>query len=190
MNPLLLPEHNGKKPFAENDLRFRGENDSTRYGPFLEQALNAWMHGESLTKPVRTWFPFIMPKPAIPSTTVKQAIKEYEDKRDTAFKTIPTGLSFPATAENLKKNGFAWIGGKPVCTGNSFYWMYMGELIEKPLPASISPRDRIALLDALWSLRPESSEEQPSDYSPEKPILEKTVFLAVRGCGLTRIRFS
>ena len=65
-------------------MRFEGEDKSEKYGPVLDAALNAWMHGEALEKPVPSWFPFSMPNPSVGKKFIQNHLISYENDRNNA----------------------------------------------------------------------------------------------------------
>lgn len=106
--------------FADNDLRFSGEEASARYTGPLDAALAAWMAGEDLDIPVRRWFPFAMPEPRIEGDLIDRYIATYETHRDAA-RTAPCN---PAAR-------YLWLAGEPVylaCEGEVLWWFRGGEI--------------------------------------------------------------
>ncbi len=67
--------------FADNDLRFRGEDDYGRYTAPLDALLSAWMAGDRST-PVVKAFPFPMPRPAVQADRVASYLDAYAADRD------------------------------------------------------------------------------------------------------------
>lgn len=53
--------------FGSNDLSFEGEERFSRYGAALDAALDAWMEGEELDRPVTRWFDGKVASPRIPA---------------------------------------------------------------------------------------------------------------------------
>jgi hypothetical protein len=117
--------------FAVYELRFEGESKSEKYGAPLMTALDAWMHGRALEKPVQKWFPFSMPKPSVAPDFIDKAIARYEHRRDKAFNE-----EYPVGGCAFSK--YAWIGGKPIVVrrGKATFieWTYMGEMFSMKVP--------------------------------------------------------
>ncbi len=136
-NPLVpltregLPLDSGEPVgviFAENDLAFRGEESSSRYTAPLDAALQAWMHGEGLSRSVRKWFPFPMPPPRVAPDAIDSLIAAYERRRD-AERSAPYD----------PKARYAWTGSRPVSAGpkGEYLWLHLGEEIRRSLPESL-----------------------------------------------------
>ncbi len=126
MHPSLRPL-DSCGDFADNDLRFSGEDASARYTGPLDAALAAWMSGEDLDRPVRGWFPFAMPEPRIEPDLIDGYIAAYETRRDAARK---------APCDN--KKSYLWLAGQPVYlqAEGEVLWWYRGEEIRVALAAS------------------------------------------------------
>ena len=104
----ILPQK--KTQFAKNDLHFEGEEKSEKFSAPLNAALELWMHGEKLSKPVESYFPFKMPKPSIAKDYIASLIAKYEENRDRKFHKIP---------EQGSKEKFVWLGGVPLLLDSS-----------------------------------------------------------------------
>ena len=104
----ILPQK--KTQFAKNDLHFEGEEKSEKFSAPLNAALELWMHGEKLSKPVESYFPFKMPKPSIAKDYIASLIAKYEENRDRKFRKIP---------EQGSKEKFVWLGGVPLLLDSS-----------------------------------------------------------------------
>ncbi len=111
--------------FAKNGLHFKGEEKSEKFGPGLEAALDAWMHGEEIDTPVQKWFDFETPAPTIPKNFIEKAIALYEKKRDAEF-----AAPIPHDEERV-----IWLGGEKIfvpaeksSSSGKMYWIYMGEM--------------------------------------------------------------
>lgn len=114
----IIPNDSGI--FAKNGLHFEGENKSDRYEEGLNNALNAWMHGQGFDIPVRQWFNFKMPSPSIPKNYIEQAIDRYTKRCEEAFN------------KNIENTDtLFWIAGIPVIKKNNnnckISWIYMQE---------------------------------------------------------------
>jgi len=132
--PLIPLARDGGDPetpaaFANNDLSFRGEEDSKRYSAPLEEALTAWMAGEGLSRSVRKWFPFPVPAPRVAPDTVARYIAVYERRRDAERK-----------APYDPKARYEWTASRPipVGSGGEYVWWHMGEETRRVLPASLA----------------------------------------------------
>lgn len=132
-HPELVPlgyddEGNSRKPlFAKNGLHFKGEEKSEKYGPYLEAALNCWMHGQGLNKNIARWFPFPVPQSNVPKDFIERKIENYEKNRDELWQ------------KKFDEKDSFWIGGEKIPSGKGkITWFYMGEKYEakKDSPSS------------------------------------------------------
>lgn len=166
--------------FAVYEMRFEGEAKSERYGTPLMTALDSWMHGRGLEKPVQKWFPFSMPKPSVAPDFIDRAIARYERKRDAAFnEKYPVGGSVPTsetTGGDFSK--YVWIGGKPIIVrrGKATFieWTYMGEMFSVPVPEKGATNAKTAE-NAVKSLACNG-----------ETVIPAWLFRAVRGKGLAK----
>ncbi|QQO10538.1 B12-binding domain-containing radical SAM protein [Breznakiella homolactica] len=69
------------KLFANNDLRFEGEEQYDKFTAPLDALLSAWMNGDTET-PVDRAFPFKVPAPSVPADTVTELLDAYARDRD------------------------------------------------------------------------------------------------------------
>ncbi len=113
---IITGHEENKNRFAENDLHFAGENKSAKYSDGLNAALDAWMHGQNLDTNVQRWFSFNMPHPTLPKDYIDKLIEKYEIRRDSAYKKVLT-----------EKDRLFWLGGKPVVSGETLTWFFMGQ---------------------------------------------------------------
>ena len=186
--PDLNPEFpgddakDGRKPFAEYGLHFKGENRSEKYGQPLMLALEAWMHGESLDKPVQKWFPFAMPKPSVPPDFIDRAVTKYEKSRDAAFaEKVPPEASL--------RQDYYWLGGKPfvlsAAGGKAFQlcWSYMGELLYADFPGGTKREEAQLTADFLWSMNPKNHQRE---CGCKIPAVFGKIFRQIRGRGLAK----
>ncbi|MCR4939060.1 MAG: radical SAM protein [Treponemataceae bacterium] len=165
-------------PFAVYELHFEGEEKSEKYGPPLYTALDSWMHGNGLNKPVQKWFPFAMPKPSVRSDFIDKAIEKYEHRRNKAFNE-----KYPSD-ENFSK--YLWIGNKPILVerGKKAFleWTYMGELFSAEIPPAYLEKSGSGGQEELYSIT--GCLENPEKY----PIIPEWLFRATRGKGLAKTR--
>ena len=190
LKPLGLDESE-ESIFASNDLRFAGEEKSSRYGNPLNQALAAWMHGEDLELPVGKWFPFAMPRPSVAPDLVEQAIANYEKQRNGAYRDY----------DNFCKNWkvYCWLGGRPLVVGSKdglqLTWSFMGELFYGKFPAGTkkSLAENVALW--LYNRSPgswnkdgfvEGGASEIEELSEEMKVVLKSLYKKLRGSGLCR----
>ncbi len=69
--------------FADNDLRFAGEDNYDRYTGPLDSLLAHWMQGHT-KQPVQSAFPFVMPVPSIPPNRVQELLAAYLARKEAA----------------------------------------------------------------------------------------------------------
>lgn len=164
--------------FAKNDLHYEGEEKSEKYSAPLNSALELWMHGEKLNKPVESYFPFKMPKPSIAKDYINSLIASYEEERDKAFCCLPN----PGSKEKC-----VWLGGVPLLlksqNGMQLCWSYMGEL----LYADIEKNKGNEIAGVLKKISAANFDGGNSeDFMAEKvlSVLGKKLYLELRGKGL------
>ena len=155
--------------FADNDIRFDGETNSERYTAPLDAALQSWMSGEGLDKPVRKWFPFSMPQPRIAGNLINTYIASYEKRRDNE-------RNRPCDPEAR----YYWTGSIPVSAGNALVWWHLGEEIRLELDAPILAAVRHALL-------PASDSVAVTADTAALALLPRQVFRTLRANGLCLI---
>lgn len=199
-NHSRLRPVSGGKPvenswFAHNDMRFEGEEKSEKYGPILDAALDAWMHGVELEKPVQSWFSFPMPNPSVGKKFIQNHLISYENDRNNA-KNDYSDFIKPESA-------YVWIGGKPYVsrsgTGKkseyTLQWLYMGGLISIDVDiADNTERETLnVIVENLWKMRAEvgnfcSNIVQNSDENRWKntPLMYK-LYPALRSSGIIRL---
>jgi hypothetical protein len=165
--------------FADNDLRFSGEMESERFTAPLDAALQSWMGGESLDRPVRKWFPFPMPAPRVEAGLIDRYIADYERARDHE-RNRPCD---PAAR-------YFWTASEPVSAGGGeLAWWHLGEEIRLPADAALAG----AIRSAIHAGRGGSAAGQSSGSvtveadSAELAKLTRSVFRALRHHGLVRI---
>ena len=145
-----------KSIFAKNTLHFDGEEKYQKYGLPLENALNAWMHGQKLNMKVQKWFDFPVPAPNVDSHYIEKAIERYERNNE-------------ANRFDLKKhlNQLFWLGSYPVSytkseekkkSAKKLRWIYLQEEEELILENNSSGLSDIS--GVLWKLRPAVSLEE------------------------------
>lgn len=173
LHPLITTSNGSKPPFAENDLRFTGEEKSAIYSDGLNTAVENWMHGNGLNKPVHKWFAFKMPQPTIESNYIDNLIQKYEKQRDNEY-----------AQPQQTTSRYLWLGGKPIVCKNKLLWMYMGEMNELQLK---TPTDAENIAMQLLALQPETVLQTEQPFSQKNTPLPKDVFLAVRGAGLIKL---
>ncbi len=192
LKPLNCGKPVDKSWFAHNDLRFEGERKSEKYGPVLDTALQAWMHGEALEKPVHSWFPFTMPQPSIGKKFIQNQINSYEKEKDRVKNDYERFIQ--------NETGYVWIGGKPYTAQReikgtkewTLQWMYMGELVSIDIAADDVSKNTILqnIVENLWKMRVQEVGNadkivQKSDENPWKssPLMHK-LYPAFRSSGL------
>ncbi len=185
--------------FAVYELRFEGESKSEKYGTPLMTALDAWMHGRALEKPVQKWFPFSMPKPLVAPDFIDRAIARYEKKRDAAFneKYPADGRQNTGRPAADKASGgghsfgrdfskYVWIGGKPIVVrrGKATFieWTYMGEMFSVQVPEK-GVKEAEEAAQSLTQMRAYAEHGSPENSQITIP---EWLFRAVRGKGLAK----
>lgn len=115
---------------AKNGLHFKGEEKSEKFGPGLNAALQAWMHGDKLNMSVTKWFDFKVPSPTVPQDYVERAVEEYEERRDSLLGRI--------IGKEIDLEDCWWLGGKILAektkSGVRLSWSYMTETMEELIP--------------------------------------------------------
>ena len=159
-----------KGDFADNGLRFKGDEDSEKYAIPLESALRSWMAGEGLDASVRKWFSFPMPAPRIPANLIETLIASYEKGRDRERnKPCEAGARY------------YWAGSEPVAVGagSEVMWWYLCEETRLALDEST-----VSVL--LAALRPKGK-GMPLVDTDKLARLPRAVFKKLRQHGLCRI---
>jgi hypothetical protein len=181
--------------FADNDLRFSGEGDSVRYGAPLDAALQAWMAGDGLDAPVRSWFPFPMPAPTVAKGLVDGYVAAYERKRDNE-----------RNRSCDPESRYWWVASRPIAAGPvgavdaasrgeasdaTLVWWHLGEEISLEL-------DQALCVDLFKGLgfRDAAASGTDGDFASELPgeadalalsRLPRAVFKRLRAHGLVKI---
>lgn len=177
-HPDLHPLAGSGGAFAENNVRFEGEEQSARYSAGLDAAVESWMKGKKVAAPVESWFDFSMPKPSVKKEYIGSLIARYEKRRDSEF------------ADNSPCR-CVWLGGRPVVLPSSgghsqLCWSYMGDL----LYADTDSTSAAGIADLLWSARPEAADAEGMQ-GMESPLLIAQIgvqlFKKLRGRGLCRL---
>ena len=174
----ILPQK--KTQFAKNDLHFEGEEKSEKYSAPLNAALELWMHGEKLSKPVESYFPFKMPKPSIAKDYIASLIAKYEENRDRKFHKIP---------EQGSKEKFVWLGGVPLLLDSSdkskmqICWSYMGELLYADIEKS-KAHEVVNILETISAKNYDSFDKDKFSAERIYFVLGKKLYKELRGKGL------
>ncbi len=151
--------------FADNDLRFAGEEKSARFSAPLDAALQAWMAGESLEKPVRSWFPFSVPSPRIERDLIESYIARYESARDRDWR-------FPCESAA----SYYWAASLPVRDGSDLVWWHRGEEVRLAVNSGAAKK-MMGLFSGESTLFPGSA----------LAWLDAELFRALRANGLVRV---
>ena len=169
----LVSSEESSSAFARNNLHFKGEEKFNKFGPALDAALNAWMHGNRLDQHVQKWFDFQVPKPTVSRDFINNQIEKYEEKNRGRASTLNE-----KTILNLW-----WLGGTPILCGNEYRWLYLMEVQS----ASAETFDKINL-KLLLALRPEASEAERTaalgELSKNPSVISKLKKLLNRGLVL------
>lgn len=174
----ILPQK--KTQFAKNDLHFEGEEKSEKYSAPLNAALELWMHGEKLSKPVESYFPFKMPKPSIAKDYIASLIAKYEENRDRKFHKIP---------EQGSKEKLVWLGGVPLLLDSSdkskmqICWSYMGELLYADIEKS-KVHEVANVLETISAKNFDSFDKDKFSAERIYSVLGKKLYKELRGKGL------
>ena len=169
LHPELKPIFpRGKSIFAGNCLHFEGEKRFSKWGVPLDNALTSWMQGKKLEMPVRKWFDFDVPLPAISKDFIESAISRYESR-----KTAPV--------KEIAGREIYCLVSRPLITGKSpsrLCWFYMQEMIEEKL----APENA----ELLWNLRPSAtaSDRQAALLKIKKSAELQKVIQKLRGLGV------
>ena len=174
----ILPQK--KTQFAKNDLHFEGEEKSEKFSAPLNAALELWMHGEKLSKPVESYFPFKMPKPSIAKDYIASLIAKYEENRDRKFHKIP---------EQGSKEKLVWLGGVPLLLDSSdkskmqICWSYMGELLYADIEKS-KVHEVANVLETISAKNYDSFDKDKFSAERIYSVLGKKLYKELRGKGL------
>ena len=174
----ILPQK--KTQFAKNDLHFEGEEKSEKSSAPLNAALELWMHGEKLSKPVESYFPFKMPKPSIAKDYIASLIAKYEENRDRKFHKIP---------EQGSKEKLVWLGGVPLLLDSSdkskmqICWSYMGELLYADIEKS-KVHEVANVLETISAKNYDSFDKDKFSAERIYSVLGKKLYKELRGKGL------
>ena len=174
----ILPQK--KTQFAKNDLHFEGEEKSEKFSAPLNAALELWMHGEKLSKPVESYFPFKMPKPSIAKDYIASLIAKYEENRDRKFHKIP---------EQGSKEKLVWLGGVPLLLDSSdkskmqICWSYMGELLYADIEKS-KAHEVANILETISAKNYDSFDKDKFSAERIYSVLGKKLYKELRGKGL------
>lgn len=174
----ILPQK--KTQFAKNDLHFEGEEKSEKFSAPLNAALELWMHGEKLSKPVESYFPFKMPKPSIAKDYIASLIAKYEENRDRKFHKIP---------EQGSKEKLVWLGGVPLLLDSSdkskmqICWSYMGELLYADIEKS-KIHEVANVLETISAKNYDSFDKDKFSAERIYSVLGKKLYKELRGKGL------
>jgi hypothetical protein len=181
--------------FAHNDMRFEGEDKSEKYGPVLDAALNAWMHGEALEKSVQSWFPFSMPAPSVSKKFIDNHLISYENERNKVRDDYNTFLK--------PNSQYLWIAGKPCISERkvhgvkniSLQWIFLGGLIS--VDVDITDKDEretlSVIVENLWKMRAETgnycskSVQNSVENRWKKTPLMHRLYPALRSSGIIRL---
>lgn len=172
MHPNLKPiEPKDAGIFAKNGLHFEGERKSEKFGEGLNQALQAWMHGEALNKKVGKWFDFKTPEPTISPTLIEDAIEKYEAQKEAAF------------SKPIDLNKTWWLGGEVnLVKGKRMCWFYMQDMYEENAGLNSDQFSQFQI--ALGHLSPEDRDISfMQNFLAKNPQAEKVLML-LRGAGL------
>ncbi len=163
MHPDLKPiEPAESGVFAKNGLHFEGEEKSEKFGDGLNLALESWMNGRGIKKPVGEWFDFKVPKPGVPQNLVEKSLARYEQNRDRA-------CAAEAVPEKLW-----WLGGSAVVSGGFFQWNYMQENCRARIPSGMNETQKNQFVLALNSLSPQNEHRNPGLFADTVAELEKS----------------
>lgn len=197
------------KYFAENDLRFAGEEESEKYSTTLNLALENWMNGRGLNKKVCKWFPLKMPEPRVSEDLILKILKKYEEEMEKTYK---------APVCHGQSGRYIWIAGKPFVTYEEsshngtkkkalLNWIFKGEMFTMPLDLQIKTQSSNQnnknnregqntgennlfsekIPEILWGLRNTTAETQrDSNYVLQN--IPENIIHELRGRGLCYIK--
>lgn len=175
---IIIPQKENQ--FAKNDLHYEGEKKYEKYSDALNAALELWMHGEKLSKPVESYFPFKMPRPSIAKDYVNSLIAKYENNRDKKFTKLP---------EENSKEKCVWLGGVPILLKSGgqnqiqLAWTYMGELLYADVQKE-KGQQIVDLLKSISVINYECSDKEKFNSYKIFNFLGKKLFKEFRGKGL------
>lgn len=116
-HPALVPIERegevGAADFADNDLRYEGENRSDRYTASLDALLASWMSGEEIDGDIRSSFPFKVPFPTVASGAIAMLLDDYARTRDAA-RAAPPIFESDAVGTTTHRPHTIFLGSAPV----------------------------------------------------------------------------
>jgi radical SAM superfamily enzyme YgiQ (UPF0313 family) len=153
--------------FAKNGIHFEGEETYEKYSEGLNQSLQNWMHGKGINKSVNKWFQFKTKEPTVSKNLVADAIRKYEEKRDSLY----------SKDFEIEKQKPVWICDGMILSGNKLMWSYMQETYRMK-------NVNTDFFESLKCLEP--SEYDPSKISEliKKDPQAKQKLMYLRGRGL------
>lgn len=179
MHAALEPIDEGGD-FADNVLSFAGERESERFSDPLARALGAWMAGDGLDRPIRSWFPYAMPAPRVAKNLIETCISKYECSRD---------RERDAACDPAAR--YYWAGSDPLwvspasCSGapgaGELVWWYLGEEVRLPAAREVADAVREALTGAAARV------DAVVCDTASLGALPREAFTALRHHGLCRI---
>ena len=149
----------GETDFADNDLRFRGEERHERWSAPLDTLAGLWMSGEQVDKGfgqgIEGLLPFKTPVPRVAPDTVESLLDAYARDRNDALDTLPALLQAPksATRPGSSPGRHSESGqGSPVSP-----WLFLGG---EPIAETILDRKGRPHARLSWNYRLETHELQ------------------------------
>ena len=124
--------------FANNDLGFAGSEAFDRFDEPLSAALDAWMEGEELDRPIDEWFSASGAASGAASGGAKDKARRTSTIDTGLVESLIAGAEDDIEAEQASepspKGRFHWVAGSPseAAAGadcNHITWVYRGELV-------------------------------------------------------------
>nr|MCR5187372.1 radical SAM protein [Treponema sp.] len=172
LNPIIPKA--SKSIFADNNLHFKGEDKYDKFGLPLENALDAWMHGDRLEMKVQKWFDFPVPSPNIPKDFIEKGIERYEERNNQKLNLSAGKELYWLGSDLISDNKNFILSDKKVIASSakqsSQTWLYLQEEYSK----KISPD----LAQLLSDLKPSSSykeREKAMETIKKSPDLQKQI---------------
>ena len=161
----VLPPAPGR--FAQNDLSHRDPvgADPDRFEGLLEPPLHAWMRGQELDRPVRSWLPRGLPAPTEAPDRIQRALQPPDEARG---------------------DRLVWLGGEPLQVEGGLVLFGQGP----PVPVQAHEDAADWLCEVIDAARPDQPPLSWAEVEPTFPggaKARRSLLRAARQAGLVRV---